>query len=207
MPDSLSDLEKRRSEVLAEISTLGDFRPGSISATGGRCGTPNCHCHKPDDPGHGPNFRLTYKVDGKTVTESFPSLAAQRKAEREVAGFRTYQQLSRSLIDTNEKICRARPVEDTLTPLEKKRRKLSGRKSNGKKARCCVSFSRTSARLPDSIWKRSRWRCGRRCIGPDSPGRAEIRCSYPPAPPRACPAGSYRNPPSEELRTRTSGCA
>src|ERR1039458_7675677 len=132
MPDSLSDLEKRRSEVLAEISTLGDFRPGSISATGGRCGTPNCHCHKPDDPGHGPNFRLTYKVDGKTVTESFPNLAAQRKAEREVAGFRTYQQLSRSLIDTNEKICRARPVEDTLTPLEKKRRKLSGRKSNGK---------------------------------------------------------------------------
>jgi hypothetical protein len=40
MPDSLLDLEKHRSEVLAEISTLGDFRPGSISATGGRCGTP-----------------------------------------------------------------------------------------------------------------------------------------------------------------------
>jgi hypothetical protein len=59
MTDSLLDLEKRRSEVLAEISALGDFRPGSISATGGRCGTPTCHCHQPDDPGHGPNFRLT----------------------------------------------------------------------------------------------------------------------------------------------------
>src|ERR1017187_3042750 len=90
MPDSLSDLEKRRSEVLAELSTLGDFRPGSISATGGRCGPPNCHSHKPDDPGHGPSFRLTYKVDGKTVTESLPSLAPQPKPEREVAGFRTY---------------------------------------------------------------------------------------------------------------------
>ena len=73
MPDSLLELEKRRSEVLAEISALGDFRRGSISATGGRCGTPNCHCHKPDDPGHGPNLRLTYKVEGKTVTESFPN--------------------------------------------------------------------------------------------------------------------------------------
>jgi len=132
MPDSLLDLEKRRSEVLAKISALGDFRPGSISATGGRCGTPSCHCHKPDDPGHGPNLRLTYKVEGKTVTESFPNLTAQRKAEREVAGFQTYKELSRTLIETNEKICRARPVEDNRTPQEKKRRKPSGRKSNGR---------------------------------------------------------------------------
>ncbi len=132
MPDSLLDLEKRRSEVLAEISKLGDFRPGSISATSGRCGNPNCHCHKPGDAGHGPNFRLTYKVNGKTVTESFPTPAAQRKAEREVATFWTYQELSRTLIETNEKVCRARPVEDTLTPQEKKRRKRFSKKSNGK---------------------------------------------------------------------------
>jgi hypothetical protein len=132
MADSLVDLEKRRSQVLAEISALGDFRPGSISPTGGRCGTPNCHCHKPGDPGHGPNFRLTYKLQGKTVTESFPNPAAQHKAEREVAGFRKYQELSRILIETNERICRARPVEETLRPQEKKRRKRSGRKSKGK---------------------------------------------------------------------------
>ncbi len=132
MPDSLLDLEKRRAEVLAEISALGDFRRGSISSTGGRCGTANYHCHKADDPGHGPNLRLTYKVEGKTVTESFPIPGAQRKAEREIAGFRTYQELSRTLIETNEKICRARPVGDTLTPQEKKRRKQSSRKSLGK---------------------------------------------------------------------------
>ena len=132
MPDSLLELEKRRSEVLTEIVALGDFRRGSISATGGRCGTPNCHCHRADDPGHGPNLRLTYKVDGKTVTESFPSPAAQRKAEREIAGFRSYQELSRTLIETNEQICRVRPVEDTLTPQEKKQRKRSGRRSNEK---------------------------------------------------------------------------
>lgn len=132
MPESLLDLEKRRFQVLAEISALGDFRRGSISTTGGRCGTPGCHCHKPDDPGHDPHSRLTYKVEGKTVTESFPTPAAQRKAEREIAGFRTYQDLSRTLIETNEKICRARPVEETLTPQEKKRRKRSARKSRAK---------------------------------------------------------------------------
>jgi hypothetical protein len=132
MSDSLLQLEQRRSKVVAQISALGDFRPGSISATGGRCGNPKCHCHKPDDPGHGPHLRLTYKVQGKSVTESFPSPAAQRKVEREIAGFRQYQELSRTLIETNEKICRARPVEDTLSPQEKKRRKPSGKKSNAK---------------------------------------------------------------------------
>jgi hypothetical protein len=132
MSESLLNLEKRRAEVLAEIMTLGDFRRGSITATGGRCGTPGCHCHKPDDPGHGPNFRLTYKAGGKTVTKSFPDPVARRKAEREVAEFRKYQELSRTLIETNEEICEARPVEDTLTPQEKKRRKPSIGKSNGK---------------------------------------------------------------------------
>ncbi len=132
MPDSLLDLEKRRSEVLAEISVLGDFRPGSISATGGRCGTPTCHCHKPDDPGHGPHVRLTYKAGGKTVTESFSTPAAQRKAERELEGFRRYQELSRTYVEVNAQICRARPVEDSWSPQEKKRPKRSARKSNAK---------------------------------------------------------------------------
>ena len=132
MADSLPDLENRRSGLIEQIAQVGDFRPGSISATRGRCGNSTCHCHKPDDPGHGPNLRLTYNVEGKTVTETFPTLAAQRKAEREIAGFRRYQELSRELVDTNEKICRARPVEDTLTPREKKRPKRSTRKSRGK---------------------------------------------------------------------------
>ena len=132
MPDTMLDLEKRRSEILGQISALGDFRPGSISATGGRCGNTHCHCHKPDDPGHGPNLRLTYKVKGKTVTESFPNPAAQRKVEREIGGFRRFQELSRTLIETNETICRARPLEDTLSPQEKKLRKRSGGKSKTK---------------------------------------------------------------------------
>lgn len=132
MPPSLIDLEKRRSELITQIAALGDFRPGSITTTTGRCGNPNCHCHQPGQSGHGPNFRLTYKVDGRTVTESFPTPGAQRKAEREVAEFRHYQELSRDFVETNEKICRARPVEDTLSAQEKKRLKSSSRRSAGK---------------------------------------------------------------------------
>jgi len=132
LPESLVALEQQRSAVLSRIVDLGDFRSGSITASSGRCGKPECRCHQPNQPGHGPNFRLTRKVDGKTVTETFASPAELRKAQREVEAFHQYRELSHELLEINERICRARPVEDTLTPQEKKRPKRSGRKSKGK---------------------------------------------------------------------------
>ena len=132
MSDSLADLEQQRTAVLAQIVEVGDFRSGSISAISGRCGRPNCRCHLPNQPGHGPNFRLTRKVDGKTVSETFPTAAALRKAQREVEAYHRFRQLSQELLEVNERICRARPVEDSLSPQEKKRPKRSTRKSRAK---------------------------------------------------------------------------
>jgi hypothetical protein len=132
LPDSLSTLEQQRSAILTRIFQLGDFRSGSITAINGRCGKPSCHCHQPGQPGRGPNFRLTRKVDGKTVSESFASAAELRKAQREVEAFHRFRQLSQDLLEVNERICRARPVEDVLSPEEKKRPKRSGKKSRAK---------------------------------------------------------------------------
>lgn len=132
MPDPLAELEQRRAAVLRQISELEDFRAGSITGTGGRCGNPGCHCHRPGDSGHSPHPRLTYKVDGKTITESFATPAAQRQAEREIETFRQYRQLERSFVALNEKICRSRPVEDTLSPEEKKRPRRSRTRSRAK---------------------------------------------------------------------------
>src|SRR5437899_8998483 len=87
MGETLTALEDQRTQLLQQIAGLGDFRTGSITVTTGRCGKPNCHCARPRDAGHGPNFRLTRKVDGTTVTETFPSPAALDKAQREVAEF------------------------------------------------------------------------------------------------------------------------
>ena len=132
MPDSLATLEQQRSSILTQILELGDLRSGSITAIHGRCGKPNCHCHQPGEPSHGPNFRLTRKIDGKTVSESFSSAAELRKAQREVEAFHRFRQLSQELLEVNEKICRARPVADITTPQEKKRRKPSSRRSRAK---------------------------------------------------------------------------
>jgi len=121
MLESIQDLESRRAELAKQFARLGDLRSGSVSDTSGRCGKPNCHCHQPGQPVHGPNPRLTYKVDGKTVTESLPTPAAQKKAEREIAEFRHFEQLIREFIAVNAKICRARVAEAQPLPQEKKR--------------------------------------------------------------------------------------
>jgi hypothetical protein len=129
MTDTLAVLEAQRAQTQLQISRLGDMRSGSITSTGGRCGNPGCHCHKPDDSGHGPFYRLTRKVNGKSVTETFSTATALRKAQQEVEEFHRFRQLSRDLLEVNENICRVRPVEDTLTAQEKKRPKRSSRKS------------------------------------------------------------------------------
>src|SRR6266568_3116448 len=105
MADSLPQLEKHRAALLAQISQLADFRPGSITSTQGRCGNSNCRCHKPGEPGHGPNLRLTYKVEGKTITESFATPASQRKAQRELAEFARYRELGQEQYGENLAIC------------------------------------------------------------------------------------------------------
>lgn len=132
MVQSLEALESQRTTLLQQISELGDFRPGSITPTTGRCGNPRCRCHQPGAPGHGPNYRLTYRRQGKTVTESFPNEAARRKAQQEIDAFRRWQQLSGELVVVNTKICQLRPVEETLSPEEKKRPRRSTRKSGAK---------------------------------------------------------------------------
>ena len=132
MPDSLAELEQQRNTLFQEMLRLPDFRSGSITATRGRCGKPSCRCHQPHQPGHGPSFRLTRKVQGKTVTESFASPAALQKAQREVEAYHRFRELAQALLEINEKICQARPLQPELDLAKKKRRKSSSRKSPAK---------------------------------------------------------------------------
>ena len=76
MTISLQALRDKRDQLVASLTRVDDLRPGFLTARFRKCGKPNCHCSKRDDPGHGPNFRLTRRVKGKTVTETFPSPAA-----------------------------------------------------------------------------------------------------------------------------------
>ena len=134
MAETIPQLENQRVQVVQEIAGLGDFRRGSITSITGRCGKTNCRCHQPGHRGHGPNFRLTRKVQGKTVSEAFSSPAALHKAQREVAEFHRFQALCQTLVEVNLKICRLRPVpgEEEARVQERKRRPRSGKRSRAK---------------------------------------------------------------------------
>src|SRR2546428_11147684 len=118
---SLADLQQQRSTLQSRLAGLGDFRSGSITGTGGRCGNPRCHCHQANDPGHGPYYRLTRKVEGKTVTETFSTDAALHKAQREVEEYHRFRRLSQELLEVNEQICRLRPILAEAPAGEKKK--------------------------------------------------------------------------------------
>lgn len=132
MTNVLPQLEANRADLFRQLVAVGDLRRGSITTTSGKCGKPSCHCAKPDDPGHGPNFRLTRRVEGKTLTETFASAAELRKAQQEVAEFHRFQKLCGEIVDVSEKISALRQVAETLTPEEKKRPKPSTRRSRAK---------------------------------------------------------------------------
>ena len=135
MSETIESLETERTTVLQEFLSLGDLRPGSITAPKRRCGKPTCHCAKSGDLGHDPHFRLTRRVSGKTVTETFATPDALVKAQQEVEEFHRFQKLSERLVALNEKICALRPVTEKRGPWtaqEKKRLLRSIAKSRGR---------------------------------------------------------------------------
>ena len=137
MPATLTELEVQRDRLLQQFLSLGDFRSGTASAAPRRCGKPGCHCAQPNGEGH-PQFRVLRKHKGKSVSESFSSPAAFRKAAQQVQEYHRFRDLVAQLTDVNEQICRLRPAEPDQagwSEAEKKRLVRFIRPSPGKSKR------------------------------------------------------------------------
>jgi hypothetical protein len=106
----LPELERRRAELYRELSQVGDFRPGSLNEVRRKCGKPNCACAAPDHPGHGPQYNLTRRVEGRTRTRHLRPGPELDKARREVAKYQRFRDLVGQVTEVNEAICDGRPV-------------------------------------------------------------------------------------------------
>lgn len=134
---TLADLEAARTKLLHQFLSLGDFRPGTVSAVPRRCGKPKCRCAHRNGERH-PQFRLLRKVKGKSVSESFATPAAFRKAAQEVGEYHRFQDMVAELTAINEQVCRLRSAESDQTgwtEAEKKRLLQFIKKSHGKSRR------------------------------------------------------------------------
>jgi len=107
-PDELAELERRRAELYAELGRVGDFRRGSLNGVRRKCGKPNCVCAAPGHPGHGPQWNLTRKADGRTRTVHLRPGPELEKARREVAEYERFRDLAGQVTEVNEAICQVR---------------------------------------------------------------------------------------------------
>lgn len=78
VPPNPTPPERRRTELLAEISELGFVLPGTLNVAMNRCGKPRCACHADPPRLHGPYTTWTRKVAGKTVTRRLTTAQAER---------------------------------------------------------------------------------------------------------------------------------
>ncbi len=79
-------------------------------------------------------MRITYKLKGKSGSESLASQAAIKKAEGEIAEYRRFQDLIQRLVEVNWNICRSRSTEGHGWS-EAKGKKNERRRSNKKSGR------------------------------------------------------------------------
>lgn len=105
----LAGLEAERARLYAELSGVGDFRRGTLSAVFRKCGKPNCRCAQPGERGHGPQWNLTRWQGGKTVTTHPRPGPELDKAEREAGEWERFRSLTGQIEAVNEAICDSRP--------------------------------------------------------------------------------------------------
>jgi len=124
MKHTLEELEDQRRELYSQLTAIGDFRRGIISVNYRKCGKPNCACARPGHPGHGPQYLWNTTVGGKSRAANVHLGPELEKVQREIENYRRFVNLSRELVEVNEKISQMRPVpeledEEELEALKK----------------------------------------------------------------------------------------
>ena len=100
-------LEARRGAIRRELASIGDLRPGSLFERYRKCGKPGCHCAREGDPGHGPNWVLTARVNGRALTRAIPREAVAQ-ARAQIDEYRRLRALTAELVEVSEGLCHAR---------------------------------------------------------------------------------------------------
>ena len=119
----LEELEAERRRLYEDLSQIGDFQRGTIAENYRRCGKLNCCCGEADHPGHGPQYLLMTKVEGRSRAQNLRAGAELDKTRREVENQRRFRDLVQQIVAVNERICAGRPIEYSAAEIERARLK------------------------------------------------------------------------------------
>lgn len=129
MRETITSLEKKRSDLYRKLQELGDFRRGIISVVYRKCGKKNCACAKEGHPGHGPVHLWNTTIKGKSYAKNLKLGPELQKYVDETENHKKFVKLCEEIVVINERICNLRPVpevrdEQEMTELKKKLQKL-----------------------------------------------------------------------------------
>ena len=110
MKETLGELEERRRGLHRQIVEVGDFRRGIISVNFRKCGKANCACARRGHRGHGPQYLWNTTVGGKSRAANLRLGPELEKVQQETDNYRRYVELTKELVEVNEKICQLRPA-------------------------------------------------------------------------------------------------
>src|SRR5438552_8213004 len=112
MKETLEELEEQRGRLYRQLAEIGDFRRGIISMNYRKCGKPNCACARKGHRGHGPQYLWNTTVGGKSRAANVRLGAELEKVRQEVENHRRFVELTKELVEVNEKICEKRPARE-----------------------------------------------------------------------------------------------
>jgi hypothetical protein len=104
---SIQNLEQRIQQIKAELSALGEMRPGSLSKQYNVCGKPNCRCKDPQNPQrHGPYYQLSWVHRGQSTTQFIrPPLLPQVRAQ--IATYNKFRKLTDAWVNLALRLAQA----------------------------------------------------------------------------------------------------
>jgi hypothetical protein len=73
----LDTYQRRYRDLARQLADIGYIASGSVAPRFNRCGKANCACHADPPKLHGPYWRWTAKVNGKTVNRRLSEREAQ----------------------------------------------------------------------------------------------------------------------------------
>lgn len=98
MKRKLQQLENKIAKIKADLATLGELRPGSLSEQYNVCGRPKCRCKGSPPQRHGPYYQLSYTRNGKSSSR-FVKQSELAAVQRQVDNYARLRMLVDRWID------------------------------------------------------------------------------------------------------------
>jgi len=99
MASQVQELEARIGKIQAQLATLGEMRPGSLSQQYNVCGNPRCRCKDPENPQrHGPYYQLSWVHRGKSTTQ-FIRRPLVPLVQAQLATYKRFRQLTEQWVE------------------------------------------------------------------------------------------------------------